>query len=67
MQLLWGYDDDEGSLFLSGPIVKHFQAKKLQNFLWFRCLSPITPKKAQDFTPKKAHPSVISHILSYRM
>jgi len=53
MQLLWGYDDDEGSLFLSGPIVKHFQAKKLQNFFMVSVFKSYNPQKGTGLYPQK--------------
>jgi len=60
----------KGSLLLSAPIVKHFQAKKTCPVLG-QNLTVLGDKwgfkiKFKFYNPKKAHPCVISRLLSYR-
>jgi len=68
MQLLWGYDDDKGSLFLSAPIFKHFQAKSpvLGQNLTVWGINSGSNIKFKIYNPEKAHPCVISRLMSYR-
>ena len=59
----------KGSLLLSAPIVKHFQAKKSP--VLGQNLTVLGDKwgfkiKFKFYNPNKAHPCVISRLMSYR-
>ena len=61
----------KGSLLLSAPIVKHFQAKKLVQCVLGQNLTLLGDKygfniKFKFYNPEKAHPCVISRLMSYR-
>jgi len=59
------------SLLLSAPIVKHFQAKKKSSVFWakiwrFWGINRGFNIKVKFYNPEKAHPCVISRLMSYR-
>ena len=64
------YATFKGSLLLSAPIVKHFQGKKTKSSVFSAKIWQFWGIniyiKFKFYNPEKAHPCVISRLLSYR-
>jgi len=69
IQLLWGYDDDQGQLVGKNFIQEHFGRKFLSQFFWSNSqLWGIFQEVDSNFkfsTLEKAHPCVRPHRLSH--